>query len=88
MDESVQDFDPVLAAFRVFDRDHSSSLSADELKFYISQIPDVGHINDDDMHAVMALVDVDGDGVVSLADFRSFITAGLAPPPKAPDQPA
>ena len=39
-----QDFDPVLAAFRIFDRDHSSSLSPEELKYFISQMPEVGHV--------------------------------------------
>lgn len=85
-EQLFQDFDPVLAAFRVFDRDHSSSLSADELKFYVGQLPDIGRLTDEDMHVVMDLVDVDGDGVVSLQDFRSFITAGLAPPAKKPDK--
>jgi hypothetical protein len=42
------------------------------------------------MKVVMELVDVDGDGVVSIDDFRSFLTAGLAPPPekKKPEAPA
>lgn len=64
----------------MFDRDHSSSISADELKFYVGQLPDIGRLTEEDMHVVMGLVDVDGDGVVSLDDFRTFITAGLAPP--------
>jgi Ca2+-binding EF-hand superfamily protein len=87
-DDSVQDFDPVLAAFRVFDRDHSSTLSTEELQSYISQIPGIGTITEDDMRAVMDLVDVDDDGVVSLADFRSFITAGLTASPKTPERAA
>ena len=40
----VQDFDPVLAAFRIFDRDHSGALSADELAFFVSQIPGIGKV--------------------------------------------
>lgn len=39
-----QDFDPVLSAFRIFDRDHSSTLSSDELKYFISQLPDIGPV--------------------------------------------
>lgn len=39
-----QDFDPVLAAFRIFDRDHSSTLSSDELKYFLSQLPDLGSV--------------------------------------------
>ena len=80
----VQDFDPVLAAFRVFDRDHSASLSADELKFYVGQIPDIGRLSEEDMNVVMDLVDVDGDGKVSFDDFRSFLTQGLAPQARQP----
>lgn len=80
----MQDFDPVLAAFRVFDRDHSASLSVDELKFYVGQIPDIGRLTDEDMKVVMDLVDVDGDGTVSLDDFRAFLTQGLTPPVQPP----
>lgn len=79
MSQLLQDFDPVLAAFRVFDRDHSASLSPEELKFYVGQVEGIGKLTEEDMHVVMDLVDVDGDGKVSLDDFRSFITSGLAP---------
>ena len=34
----------MLAAFRIFDRDHSSSLSADELVHYVSAMPDIGKV--------------------------------------------
>lgn len=34
----------MLAAFRIFDRDHSSTISADELKYFISQLPEVGNV--------------------------------------------
>jgi Ca2+-binding EF-hand superfamily protein len=34
----------VLAAFRIFDRDNSGALSADELIFCVSQIPGIGKV--------------------------------------------
>jgi hypothetical protein len=37
-------------------------------------------LTQDDMHVVMELVDLDKDGVVSLADFRAFLAAGLREP--------
>eukprot|EP00892_Ulva_mutabilis_P011885 jgi/Ulvmu1/9069/UM005_0162.1 len=74
MSDSIpKDFDPVLAAFRIFDRDHSSSLSPDELKSFVSQLPEVGQLSKEDMHVMMDLVDADRDGICSFNDFRTFV---------------
>lgn len=97
---SVQDFDPVVAAFKVFDQDHSGYLSAAEISSFVSQLPGVGKVrtvrlitgyscwtaHQDpvlrdqclqvtlvDKGVIMDMVDVDGDGRVSLQDFRKFL---------------
>lgn len=40
----MQDFDPVLAAFRIFDRDHSGYLTGKEISAFVSQMPGVGKV--------------------------------------------
>lgn len=68
---AVQDFDPVLAAFRVFDRDHSSSISADELKFFVGQLPDIGKVR----HCIMRIVCRLLDAQITLNNWASSSAA-------------
>ena len=40
----AQDFDPVLAAFRLIDRDHSGSITEDEVMAVVARLPDIGTV--------------------------------------------
>lgn len=40
----VQDFDPVISAFRIFDSNHSGVITKEELVHLVSRLPDVGKV--------------------------------------------
>jgi hypothetical protein len=41
---SVQDFDPVISAFKIFDSNHSGIITEEELVHLVSRLPDIGTV--------------------------------------------
>jgi len=66
------DFDPVVEAFKNFSKD-GAYLNPNAFRKIFSQVTDVGKVSNEDMDMLIKMMDMDGDGQVSLEDFRSFI---------------
>ena len=65
-------YDPVKEAFRVFDVDDTGFVDTEVLR-RIFAVMGYGEICDADMEAMVALGDGDGDGRISLQDFRRMV---------------
>ena len=64
-------FDPVAEAFANFSKD-GETLHPNLFRKLFSQVTDVGKMSQEDLDMCLKMMDVDGDGVVSLEDFRAF----------------
>merc|ERR1711988_1637331 len=60
----LEDYDPVKEAFKVYDP---------EILRNIFQSLDYGEITDEDLQVLIQAADVDGDGKISLEDFRGML---------------
>ncbi|KAG5190981.1 hypothetical protein JKP88DRAFT_256894 [Tribonema minus] len=69
VDNEVTDFDPVAEAFKAYDPDGTGYVDVEVLRTIFSNLG-FGDINNDDLAILVEAADVDGDGQISLNDFR------------------
>merc|ERR1712022_105627 len=72
MQNELEDYDPVKEAFKVYDPGNTGFADPDILR-NIFQSLDYGDITDEDLQVLIQAADVDGDGKISLEDFRGML---------------
>ena len=70
---AITNFDPVREAFRVYDPNNTGFVDVDTLNQIMSRMG-YGDMTKDDMDVLIKTADVDGDGRISLEDFRSMLS--------------
>lgn len=70
---TLQNFDPLLEAFKVFDPNGTGFIDEGTLRRIMRQTGH-GEIDDEDMQVLLSVADVDRDGRISLEDFANMIT--------------
>ncbi len=65
-------FDPVKEAFKLYDPRGTGFLDKVQL-FRFFQVLGFGEVSDEDIEAIVSILDVDGDGKIGLEDFRNAI---------------
>merc|ERR1711977_55949 len=68
----LEDFDPVKEAFKVYDPNNTGFAEPEILRNIFKQL-DYGEITDEDLQVLIQAADVDGDGKISLEDFRGML---------------
>lgn len=69
---TIENFDPVAEAFKLYDPDNTGFIQPKKLK-EIFEVYGLGDVPDDDVEILGKAADVDGDGKISLADFRLML---------------
>eukprot|EP01064_Diplonema_japonicum_P013691 TRINITY_DN21243_c0_g1_i1.p1 TRINITY_DN21243_c0_g1~~TRINITY_DN21243_c0_g1_i1.p1 ORF type:complete len:211 (+),score=61.13 TRINITY_DN21243_c0_g1_i1:77-634(+) len=69
---NISNFDPVKEAFRVYDPQESGYVDPEVLKSIMSRMG-YGEMTREDMDVLIKTADVDGDGKISLEDFRGML---------------
>lgn len=69
---TIENFDPVAEAFKLYDPDNAGFIKPKKLK-EIFEVYGLGDVPDDDVEILGRAADVDGDGKISLADFRLML---------------
>eukprot|EP01061_Rhynchopus_euleeides_P006096 TRINITY_DN15172_c0_g1_i1.p1 TRINITY_DN15172_c0_g1~~TRINITY_DN15172_c0_g1_i1.p1 ORF type:complete len:179 (+),score=89.76 TRINITY_DN15172_c0_g1_i1:210-746(+) len=69
---NITNFDPVREAFKVYDPQDSGFVDTSVLKNIMSRMG-YGEMTKEDMDVLIKTADVDGDGKISLDDFRSML---------------
>merc|ERR1711988_1291071 len=67
-----KNFDPVAEAFKVYDPEGSGYVDTEVLRVIFESLG-FGEITDDDLAILVETGDVDGDGKISLSDFRHML---------------
>jgi Ca2+-binding EF-hand superfamily protein len=70
---AITNFDPVREAFRVYDPNNTGYVDVETLNQIMSRMG-YGDMTKDDMDVLIKTADVDGDGRISLEDFRSMLS--------------
>ena len=68
-DNEVKDFDPVAEAFKVYDPDNKGFISKDKLRDVFATYG-YENLSMEEIGLITKAADVDGDGIISLSDFR------------------
>eukprot|EP00455_Lapot_gusevi_P044229 TRINITY_DN5492_c0_g2_i4.p1 TRINITY_DN5492_c0_g2~~TRINITY_DN5492_c0_g2_i4.p1 ORF type:complete len:243 (+),score=45.92 TRINITY_DN5492_c0_g2_i4:87-815(+) len=71
-DNEITNFDPVAEAFKIYDPADSGFVSVDILTEIFGNLG-FGKLSDDDVKILIQTADVDGDGRISLDDFRQML---------------
>uniref|UniRef100_A0A7S1QGK0 EF-hand domain-containing protein n=1 Tax=Neobodo designis TaxID=312471 RepID=A0A7S1QGK0_NEODS len=69
---TITNFDPVKEAFRVYDPNNTGFVDTTVLKEIMRNMG-YGEMSKDDMDVLVKTADVDGDGRISLDDFRNML---------------
>ena len=69
---TITNFDPVQEAFRVYDPSKTGFIDTAELQQIMGRMG-YGEMTSDDMEVLINTADVDGDGKISLDDFRAML---------------
>ena len=69
---SISNFDPVKEAFKVYDPEDSGFVDTAVLRTIMSRMG-YGDMTKEDMDVLIKTADVDGDGRISLEDFRNML---------------
>jgi Ca2+-binding EF-hand superfamily protein len=69
---TITNFDPVKEAFRVYDPNGTGYVDQEVLKQIMGRMG-YGDMSKDDMDVLVKTADVDGDGRISLEDFRNML---------------
>lgn len=75
-DNEVTDFDPVAEAFSAYDPEARGHVDPEALR-EIFQGLGFGHITDQDLRVLVETADRDGDGRITLADFRALLATDV-----------
>ena len=68
------EFDPVAEAFKAYDKQSFGVLKRDRLReIFTSFQMGEGALSDEELDAILALADVDGDGRVTFDDFKAMV---------------
>ncbi|KAJ9446358.1 Calmodulin-2 [Diplonema papillatum] len=85
---TIMNFDPVKEAFKVYDPQESGYVDPEVLKSVMSRMG-YGDMTREDLDVLIKTADMDGDGKISLEDFRSMLNfnknaqqQGEAPSPR------
>ena len=71
-DNSIEDFDPVAEAFKLYDQNDEGTIDPERLR-EIFKIYGMTDIADEDISLLVKTADIDGDGKISLEDFRIML---------------
>ncbi len=82
LDNDLTNFDPVAEAFKVYDPAGTGFVDTSTLRDVFRRLG-FGELSEEDMSVLLTTADKDGDGRISLADFRRV----LNPEPTATDAP-
>ena len=82
----LTNYDPVAEAFKIYDPNDTGFIDLEVFREILGNLG-FGDITDQDIQTLIDTADVDGDGRVSLADFRKMLPTNPPPPSTAP-QPA
>ena len=82
LENEVKNFDPVAEAFKVYDPDGTGFVDSSVLRAVFENLG-FGEITEDDLAILTETGDVDGDGKISLQDFRKMLDFNRAPAPVA-----
>ena len=74
---TVTNFDPVREAFRVYDPNNTGYVDRDVLATVMGRMG-YGEMTPEDMQVLITTADIDGDGLISLEDFRNMLTFSKA----------
>ena len=72
----ITNFDPVAEAFKVYDPEDTGFIDTGTLRSIFEKLG-FGQISDDDVQILVETADCDGDGKISLDDFRKMIDQGV-----------
>eukprot|EP01062_Namystynia_karyoxenos_P082467 TRINITY_DN9298_c0_g2_i1.p2 TRINITY_DN9298_c0_g2~~TRINITY_DN9298_c0_g2_i1.p2 ORF type:complete len:197 (+),score=101.78 TRINITY_DN9298_c0_g2_i1:141-731(+) len=75
---NITNFDPVKEAFKVYDPHDSGFVDPEMLKQIMSRMG-YGDMTKEDMEVLIKTADVDGDGKISLEDFRQMLNFNKYP---------
>ena len=84
LDNEVKNFDPVAEAFKVYDPDGTGFVDSNVLRSIFENLG-FGEITDDDLTILTETGDVDGDGKISLMDFRKMLDFNKQNPEPEPE---
>ena len=68
------EFDPVADAFKAYDTKQTGCITKERLREIFATYQMGEDISDEELNAILKLADVDGDGVVSMSDFKAMVT--------------
>merc|ERR1712093_174104 len=68
----LEDYDPVKEAFKVYDPNGTGFADPEILRTIFKQL-DYGEITDEDLQVLIQAADADGEGKISLEDFRGML---------------
>jgi Ca2+-binding EF-hand superfamily protein len=74
LDNEITNFDPVAEAFKVFDPRGEGGVDGDRLRAAFVSFG-FGELSDEEFDILRRAADIDGDGNISLEDFRAMIEA-------------
>ena len=69
---TIENFDPVTEAFKLYDPENTGFIKPSKLK-EIFEVYGLGDVPDDDVEILGRAADVDGDGKIGLSDFRAML---------------
>ena len=87
LENEVKNFDPVAEAFKVYDPDATGYVDSNVLRSIFENLG-FGEITDDDLTILTETGDVDGDGKISLMDFRKMLDFNKQNPEQPQHEPA
>jgi calmodulin len=79
LENEVTDFDPVKEAFRAYDPDGTGFVDTNVLRAVFQKLG-FGEISQGDLEILVDAADMDGDGKISLDDFRKMMQEAKPPP--------
>mmetsp|Transcript_18269 Transcript_18269/g.30636 ORF Transcript_18269/g.30636 Transcript_18269/m.30636 type:complete len:250 (+) Transcript_18269:70-819(+) len=77
LDNEITNFDPVAEAFKVFDPAGEGVISGDTLREAFV-VYGMGELADEELEILIKTSDIDGDGVITLEDFRGMVDPVIA----------
>ena len=84
MDNEVKNFDPAAEAFKVYDPEGTGYVDSKVLRSIFENLG-FGEVTDDDLAILTETGDVDGDGKISLQDFRMMLDFNKTQLAEAPE---